>query len=123
MIRKLLPVILTIGLVSACRSATGPEPLPRPAVITGCEKWMVEICWSWVLQGDQYVHTGSDGATATMNVLTFTSSEMHLHRIDYGKHNDLTAVYSGAVSGKSAAGTVTWNHSGNIRSGVWSAKW
>jgi hypothetical protein len=121
MLRNLLSAIVFVSVLAACRTPT--ETASRPDTITGCEIWLEEVCWTWVREGDAYIHTGSDGATANMEVITFTSTEIELYRVDYGKHDDFTATYTGVVSGRSATGTVTWNHAGNVRSGTWSGQW
>jgi ABC-type glycerol-3-phosphate transport system substrate-binding protein len=121
MLRTLLSAIAAASVLAACSTPT--ETSSRPASITGCEFEYVEVCWTWVRKGNAYVHTGSDGATANMAVIKFTSTEIELERVDYGKHDNFTATYTGMVSGRTAAGTVTWNHAGNVRSGTWSAEW
>jgi hypothetical protein len=100
------------------------ELFQPPDRIVGCEAYRVEVCWTWVREGNQYVHTGTDGATADMEIIRFTADEIVLKRVDFGKHDDFTALYAGLVHGRGVRnGGVTWNHAGNVRAGVWRAEW
>jgi hypothetical protein len=127
MFHHLLTALLVLPVLTGCAALNAgwsEELLQPPDRIVGCEVYHVEVCWTWVREGDQYVHTGSDGATADMEIIRFTAEELVLKRVDFGKHNNFTALYAGLVRGRSVRnGGVTWNHAGNVRAGVWRAEW
>lgn len=94
-----------------------------PSTIEECETFSVQICGIWTLQGDRYLGAWEDGATANLTVVRITATEFVLSRVDFGKNQNFTALYTGVISGRNVAGAVTWNASGNSRSGTWFARW
>jgi hypothetical protein len=88
-----------------------------------CETFSAEVCGTWTLGEDGYAGAWADGATATIGVARFTRNAAEFHRVDHGKNVDFTAVYTGAVRGRTAAGAVTWTSRGVPRTGTWTAEW
>lgn len=121
-IRLFTATLLGIGLASCLSFSPGSSEhsFDAPETITGCEVFHVQVCWTWVREGSRYVHSGSDGATADMEIVRLTETEIVLRRVDYGKHENFTALYAGMITRNQVrAGAVTWNHSGNVRAGRW----
>lgn len=95
-----------------------------PATISVCEVPSITICGTWTLQpSGQYLGSWADGATANLTVATATSGQLVVNRADFGKNHDFSAVYLGTLTGRSAAGTVAWNHAGAVFNGTWTAQW
>lgn len=121
MIRRTLP-LLCLGFLSlsGCSLLTGPD---RPAEIVVCETYTVRICGTWQRSGSTYAGSWQDGATADVDLVRFTRTEIRAERTDFGQNRDLTAVYTGTVNGRTASGSVTWTVEGTPRTGSWTAEW
>jgi hypothetical protein len=96
-----------------------------PQTIRECENGGSEICGTWTRQGNQYVANWDNGATATVNIVSWDDLWVVLKRYDSGGSSaGLTARYFGQLNGnKIEGGTVTWTLNGNKWSGTWSANW
>lgn len=119
--RTRLLTLAALLVLAGCRSST--ESFTLPELIQTCETFTVEICGTWTLAGDHYVGAWQDGATANLEIIRFTETDVVLHRVDFGKNQDFTANYTGTVTGRTATGVVVWIASGASRSGEWVAWW
>jgi hypothetical protein len=124
--RKLfrLPFVLCCAMLAvagACKWMTGPEGPPPQMLV--CEKNNSTVCGTWTRNGNKYSATWEDGATAYITVVRFQPGHVEFRRVDFGKNPDFTATYIGTISGRTAAGTVTWSMQGTIATGTWTSEW
>ena len=123
MIRTAAALLLAAGGVAGYSLLRGSPPA-LPAQIRVCEEYSSQVCGTWTRQrANVYAGTWEDGATAEIRLFRASDVEIEARRTDSGKNPNFTAVYRGAVRGRSAAGQVTWNANGNVRTGFWTAQW
>jgi hypothetical protein len=96
-----------------------------PQSMQECEIYTSEICGTWTREGDHINAVWNNGATATLNVESWSPAGVVLTRYDSGGSSaGLSARYEGQINGnKIESGKVTWNWKGSIWSGTWKAGW
>jgi hypothetical protein len=96
-----------------------------PRSLDECETYTSEICGTWTMEGNHINAVWNNGATATLNVESWSPAGAVLTRYDSGGSSaGLSARYEGQITGnKIENGKVTWNWKGSTWSGTWKANW
>jgi hypothetical protein len=124
----LLVLLITLLPLQYGLAAVAPPPNGIPATISESEG---PFAGSWVWNGSGYNAEWSNGAFATLSIVSFTTASVVIDRTDTAQSVSagLTAVYTGTISSAGDSivnGSVTWTWpgvAGYPNTGTWNASW